>query len=151
MISITFRDEIKSTHSKLFFKKIIYQCLKSTGLEDQIFELSINIVDEENIRELNKKYREKDNTTDVLSFPLQTLDKPITPSNVISGTLDLGDIFISLPVAIKKAQERSITLDNELRFLVVHGFLHLLGYDHERSSKDEKIMFMLQDRILSIL
>ena len=64
------------------------------------------------------------------------------------GIMNLGDIFICLPVAKKYAARENVSLDYKLAFLVVHGFLHLLGYDHEKSTEEKEKMFTLQDKIL---
>ena len=63
----------------------------------------------------------------------------------------LGDIFICLPVAEERAIKEGMVLDFKLAFLIVHGFLHLLGYDHEKSNKEEKKMFAIQNKILNTL
>ena len=95
---------------------------------------SLMITDDENIRMLNKQYRDIDKETDVLSFP--------------SGEDGfLGDIAISLPRAVKQAKMYGHSLEREMAFLTAHGMLHLLGYDHE-NEKDEKEMRDKQREIL---
>lgn len=110
-------------------------------------ELSVTFVDNKDIQELNKEYRKKDEPTDVISFALQegALDQI---SIVESGApLILGDIIISIDKAEEQAREYNHSLERELGFLAVHGFLHLLGYDHMNES-DEKVMFQKQNDIL---
>ena len=102
-------------------------------------ELSITIVSPRRMRELNKKYRGKDKATDVLSFPLWTKRELSTQAKK-HGILDLGDIFINSRDAKKN-----------FLFLTTHGFLHLLGFDHERSHREKKLMFALQDEIITIV
>ena len=97
-------------------------------------EISILLLDDPQIRALNREYREKDKPTDVLSFPM--LDET---SGKIQPQL-LGDIVISVETAEKQAHNRKSALYKELCILLIHGMLHLLGYDHERSKKDEKEM-----------
>ncbi|MEW9667368.1 rRNA maturation RNase YbeY [Ammoniphilus sp. 3BR4] len=97
-------------------------------------EVAITFVGNEQIRELNKQFREKDKPTDVLSFPLEEEDA-------------LGDIIISIPKAREQAEEYDHSFERELGFLSVHGFLHLIGYDHE-TEEEEKEMFGRQDQIL---
>ena len=110
-------------------------------LDDVIF--NVIIVDNDEIHELNKKYRNIDRPTDVISFALEDDDTFIKlPQRV------LGDIYISIDMAIKQANEYGHSLLRELSFLSVHGLLHLLGYDH-MDSNEEKIMFELQERILN--
>ena len=97
-------------------------------------ELTVVFTDDSDIQSLNKRYRDKDYPTDVLSFPD---DDPRY----------LGDIVISLEKASLQAKEYGHTLNDEVAFLVCHGFLHLNGYDHE-TSEEEKEMFSKQNAIL---
>ena len=103
-------------------------------LELQNPEISILLLDDPQIRELNREYRKKDKSTDVLSFPM--LDD--TTENVQPQLL--GDIVISVETAEKQAEKRKCSLYNELSTLLIHGTLHLLGYDHELSKKDAQEM-----------
>jgi probable rRNA maturation factor len=80
----------------------------------------------------------------VLSFPLFDFNDDFQPAVPI----DLGDIFICFPVAKTQAKSLNVSLENELIHLFVHGFLHLLGFDHERSSKDERIMLKWEDHLI---
>jgi probable rRNA maturation factor len=107
-------------------------------------EVAVTIVDNEKIHQLNREYRGIDRPTDVLSFPLWEPDEEW----VIDEEVMLGDIVISLPKAKEQAAEYGHTLARELGFLAVHGFLHLLGYDHE-TEQEEKEMFSRQEEILS--
>ncbi len=96
-------------------------------------ELGLTVVDDEEIRELNARYRGVDSATDVLSFPLQNEgDGFVGPPD---GVLRLGDVVISLPRATEQAEEFGHSLARELGYLFVHGLLHLLGYDHEREDE----------------
>ena len=139
-----------------FFKKIIEVAAKELDLESKKMELSVNLVGEGRIKALNKKYRGRNRVTDVLSFPLissyrKTRGLAITEIGVKSGTSDiinLGDIFICLPVAKKYSIREKVGLDFKLAFLAIHAFLHLMGYDHEKSAEEKDKMFALQDRIL---
>lgn len=128
-----------------FFHRIIEQAILEIGLMLNDVEMSVNLVGEGRIKALNKKYRGRNRVTDVLSFPL--LEK-VDVKSAKNAILSLGDIFICLPVAKKRAAHEGVVLDFKLAFLTVHGFLHLLGYDHEKSSAEKK-MFELQDKILS--
>ena len=147
MLDITFTNSTKhKAFSGSFFKKIILIATKETGLEKKQVGLSVNLVGKAKIRALNKKYRNKDKATDVLSFPLSTGKDVKNKGNAI---LELGDIFICPNVAVHKAREHQNTLKDEMKFLIVHGFLHLLGHDHEQSVAEKKKMFSLQDKILN--
>ena len=104
---------------------------------------SVIIVDNKKIHEINKEYRNIDRETDVISFALED-DKNIIDSPVRV----LGDIYISIDKAKEQANEYGHSLKRELCFLMTHGFLHLLGYDHMKK-EDEDIMFPLQEKILN--
>ncbi|MFK3937633.1 rRNA maturation RNase YbeY [Alkalihalobacillus sp. NPDC078783] len=111
------------------------------------YEVSISFVDDEEIRELNKEHRGKDQGTDVLSFALNEGEDDVVEP--ISGMPNLlGDIIISVPRISLQADDYGHSFERELGFLVVHGFLHLLGYDHLTES-EEKEMFGRQEEILT--
>ena len=105
-------------------------------------QYNVIIIDNERIHQINKEYRNIDRETDVISFALED-DKTINDSPVRV----LGDIYISIDKAKSQAEEYGHSLKRELCFLMTHGFLHLLGYDHMKK-EDEEIMFPLQEKIL---
>jgi probable rRNA maturation factor len=107
-------------------------------------ELSILFTDDDHIAELNRKYRGKDKATNVLAFPM-TGD----PKDVESGML--GDIVISVDTAARESLDAGETTEVTIYRLLVHGLLHLLGYDHERSGKDEKEMSEEEARIAMLI
>lgn len=92
-------------------------------------EISVTIVDDEQIHELNREHRNIDRATDVLSFPLGV--EGVYDINNDTGAQMLGDIVISIEHAVKQADLYGHSLDREIAFLTVHSMLHLLGYDHE--------------------
>ncbi len=108
-------------------------------------ELSILFTNDASVRDLNRHYRGKDKPTNVLSFP-QNGDEE---DNI--ETSMLGDIVISVDTAEREALEMGITPERRIMELLIHGFLHLMGYDHERSEKDENLMFEEEKRLLSII
>ncbi|PPE06411.1 rRNA maturation RNase YbeY [Mesoplasma corruscae] len=108
--------------------------------------LSINFVDSKEALEINKKFRNKTYIPDVLSFPIQMSKQEIE----IVGIQEIGDIFICPEEAHKKSLKYNHTDKEEMAFLIVHGFLHLMGYDHEVNEEQEAIMFKLQDQILNL-
>lgn len=115
--------------------------IKHENLEK--IEFNIIIVDNEKIHKINKEYRGIDRPTDVISFALE--DNKDFPS------LDyriLGDIYISIDKVYEQSKEYNHSIKRELYFLIIHGFLHLLGYDH-MEKEDEKIMFSKQEDILN--
>lgn len=112
-------------------------------------EVSVSFVDNNGIHELNLEYRNVDRPTDVLSFPLG--DDGVYDINQETGAYLLGDIVISLETALKQAEIYGHSLEREIGFLTVHSMLHLLGYDHETSKLDERIMREKEEAILSQL
>lgn len=124
-----------------FLNKIIDRALKKLKLKNVVF--SIILVDDITMKDLNNNYRHLNKTTDVLSFALEDNDK-----NVNYDLRLLGDVYISIPQMIKQANEFKHGEEKELSFLVVHGLLHLLGYDHI-DEVDEKDMFDLQEEIIN--
>ena len=117
--------------------------LAAAGLRDA--DLSILLVGERAMRSLNRRYRGKGRTTDVLSFPLREGEGTVVPH------LLLGDIVISVPVALRQAREAGHPLLAEIDRLLVHGFLHLLGYDHERGGAEERRMRARERRLREAL
>lgn len=107
--------------------------------------VSVVLTDNKHIHEINKTYRNIDRETDVISFAFMDNDE-----NIKSDITDLGEIYISLEKAHSQAEDYNHSFEREICFLLVHGLLHLLGYDH-MNEKDEKEMFGLQDEILSSL
>ena len=93
-------------------------------------EVSLAFVGEQAIRTLNRKFMKKDRPTDVLSFPLGEKGP--------DGKFYLGDIVIAVPVAFRQARAKGHSLDKELRLLAIHGFLHLLGFDHSAGIEEEE-------------
>ncbi len=128
-----------------FFKEITQKAIRKLGLKGKNIELSINLVGEDRIKALNKKYLGKNRVTDVLSFPI---NGKVSKKPVDNGIIALGDIFICLPVAKRSALKEGTSLGSKLALLTVHGLLHLMGYDHEKSRKEAEKMFKLQEEIL---
>ncbi len=162
MLDLVYQNLTKDEElQKGFFISILEIVVGELELKDKNIEVSISLVDEGKIRELNNKYRHKDEVTDVLSFPMQSfrLHRPERakrfeePFDHAQGprsnakAFDLGDIFICLPFAKKEAKSENVSIDKKLAQLAVHGFLHLLGHDHEKSEEAEK-MFGLEKKIL---
>jgi len=103
-------------------------------------DLNVIFVDDQKIHALNKTYRHKDQPTDVLSFSyLDRLDPSATPT--------LGEVFISVPTAKKQAPLYNNDLNQEIEKLIVHGVLHIFGYDHEVEA-DYRVMAAMEDKIL---
>ena len=164
-IELVFKNHTsQKTLGHSFFKKNLEAAAKELKLNKD-FSISVNLVGEKRIQALNKKYRNKNKPTDVLSFSmiedsnLETRNKrQVRKSNFLnlshitcrmSLIVDVGDIFVCLSIAKSKAKRENITIKQKLAQLVVHGFLHLQGYEHEKSEKDAKKMFLLEKKILS--
>lgn len=113
-------------------------------------EVSVSFVNNNEIKNLNKIYRDKDVSTDVLSFPLTDADGT-AEINQETGAVLLGDIVISLETAVKQAANYGHSLEREIGFLTVHSMLHLLGYDHETSLLDQRIMREKEESVLEKL
>ncbi|MCR5349217.1 MAG: rRNA maturation RNase YbeY [Bacilli bacterium] len=112
------------------------------------YEVDVSLVNEKQIREINRDYRNIDRVTDVISFAFNDDDSDL---GRIQGDVPriLGEVFICVPRALEQAKEIGNTDERELQFLFVHGLLHLLGYDHMKK-EDEDVMFPLQEEILRI-
>ena len=112
-------------------------------------ELSLTLVRNPEMKELNAKYRGVDRATDVISFAINDEEDLTLPAELQAELpLDLGDLFISLDKVKEQALFLGHSADREFGFLLVHGFLHLNGYDHETPA-DEAAMFSLQEAILT--
>jgi len=121
-------------------RRVLATLLRRAGRPDA--ELSVVFVGDRAMRSLNRRYRGKDRTTDVLSFPMREGAYQDIQSHV------LGDIVISIPTAEKQARAAGTAFPREIDRLLVHGLLHLLGYDHERSPTDEKTMRRMESLYL---
>ena len=107
-------------------------------------ELSVLLCDDATIHALNRDYRHKDKPTDVLAFAMREGDG----AELAGDTL--GDVVISLETATRQARERKVTARDEVRMLLVHGILHLLGWDHQTDAEDKR-MRAETDRLLALL
>jgi probable rRNA maturation factor len=114
-------------------------------------ELAVNLCGNGRIRKLNKNYRQKDKSTDVLSFPVHESLRENAFVGFSYDVLNLGDIFICREVATRQAKEFGISYQSEIVHLLIHGLLHLCGYDHEISNTEEKIMFSLEDKLMKAI
>ena len=122
-------------------EKVLYSAMEKENLKDTSFNLII--VDNDYIHELNKNYRGIDRETDVITFALEDED------TLVIGDKEriLGDIYISIDRARSQAIDYGHSFLRELSFLAVHGFYHLLGYDHQ-TKEDEEVMFKKQEEVL---
>lgn len=145
-IKWTIRLEITTRSPKLSDEKIrstITKILKTTrpiklSLSRKC-EVGVIITDDKSIKSLNKKYRGKNKPTDVLSFSM------IEGEHLLAESPNLGDLVISLPTAVKQSVSYDVNLYQELLRLMIHGLLHLLGYDHENVTKQEARKMQLEE------
>lgn len=119
-------------------RSLANRILQSIGEREAL--LSLEIVGDDRMRRLNRTFRHRDNTTDVLAFA--TREGPGPPSAL------LGDVVISLPQAIRQARRHQQGVDHELAVLLIHGILHLCGYDHERSEPEARRMTRRERAVL---
>ena len=114
------------------------------------YEVDVNLVNDEEIHQINRDYRNVDRITDVISFAFNDDGSSLGMIKDEEIPHLLGEIFICIPQALRQAKEIGNSDERELSFLFVHGLLHLLGYDHMKE-EDAKIMLPLQDEILNIV
>ena len=129
---------------------MVKESLGAHGVDTEV-ELSLLITDDATVRDLNKKYRGKDKTTDVLSFALEADKRGGAAAGFVmppGEMVHLGEVIVSYPQAAKQEAERKRAVEGELALLVVHGVLHLLGYDHDKPAR-EREMRSLEQRVLS--
>ena len=140
---MSLRRDVLSRKFKSHITKII-PILEAFSLKDlkrcgaTSLSMNLTICGDKRMRTLNRSYRNLDKTTDVLSFSLY--DDLRSGQETLFGPVELGDIFISWPKVLKQANEFKVSPEQELIHLIVHGYLHLLGYDHELSQKEEILM-----------
>ena len=149
MYEIIYKDvEINPQYDEVI-KRVIEQCYKEENIEDSKLIITITLTNSENIKKINKQYRNIDRPTDVLSFPM--FEKEELKSKIAAKDYKhedvLGDIVISLEKVKEQAEEYGHSFERELSYMVVHGFYHLMGYDHieeadkvEMRAKEEAVL-----------
>ena len=146
-MDVLFENNTNEEINYKLIEKVISEALRYEGVNDNT-EVSVTIVDNEEIRKINNKFRNIDRATDVLSFPLIDFDNESLPDD--GSKIYLGDIIISIERAKEQAKEYGHSIDREIGFLTAHSILHLLGYDH-MVPEEEKEMFAKQEEILNNL
>ena len=141
MIEINYNNIEELPNEEVLIKKVVQAVLENEGVKHDL-DIYITLTNNEEIHKINKEYRNIDRETDVITFRLADYEEVIYDRIMV-----LGDIYISLDKARSQSIEYGHSYLRELSFLVIHGFLHLLGYDH-MNEEDEKIMFKLQEDIL---
>lgn len=136
-VKVTISDEQNKVKLPSGIRMLIRRCCTAVLVNEKFedfAEVSVTIVDDEQIHELNKKHRNIDRSTDVLSFPLG--ENGVYDINYETGAKQLGDIVISIEHAIAQSELYGHSLNREIGFLTVHSMLHLLGYDHENGGME---------------
>lgn len=142
--------EKASSELKCLVKAAIYAALEYEDFEKSA-ELSVTFTDNEGIREINLENRDIDAPTDVLSFPMMSIEDHDADIDRSNGAVMLGDIVLNLERARAQAAEYGHSYTREVAFLTVHSVLHLLGYDHLTSEEDDRDMRARQDAVLDMM
>lgn len=156
MIEVKYKNTSKMPREEKLVKKIVENVLKEENI-NVLYEVYILFTNNDRIQEINREHRQIDKPTDVLSFPMydkeeidgyRKIDKEENSKEV--HPIILGDIIISVEKVAEQANEYGHTYDRELAYLVVHGMLHILGYDHINAN-DKKKMRQKEEEILQKL
>ena len=151
-LKVMIRNNQREVKIPVGLRLLIRKCCQAVLAEESFennAEVSVSFVNNAEIRRLNRIYRDKDKSTDVLSFPLG--ENGIYDINNETGASLLGDVVISMETAVKQAHIYGHSLEREVGFLTVHSMLHLLGYDHETSALEAAKMHEKEEIILESL
>ena len=152
MCEIIYEDVEPNEEYEKTIKKVLEECYKTENLTNSKLIITITLTTPEKIRQINNEYRQIDKATDVLSFPMfekSELDEKIKKQEFLHEDV-LGDIIISVQKVEEQAKEYGHSFERELSYMVVHGFYHLMGYDHIEE-KDKIIMRQKEENVLSKL
>ena len=152
MCEIIYEDVQPNEQYESTIKKVLKECYEVENLVNSKLIVTVTFTTPENIRKINNKYRNIDRATDVLSFPMfekDELDKKIKEQDFICEDV-LGDIIISVEKVEEQAKEYGHSFERELSYMVVHGFYHLMGYDH-MNDEDKKAMREKEEKVLKSL
>lgn len=154
-VQVEFVDIEEKEEYKELIERVVNTCFKEENLIYTNLYLNVILTNPENIRKANKEYRNIDKETDVLSFPMfqkqeieELIEKSKTEEQVVEDVL--GDIIISIPRVEEQAKDYGHSFERELAYMIVHGFYHLMGYDHIKE-EDKKIMRPKEEYILNKL
>ena len=150
-VEIVYNDIEKNENYEKIINKVVEECFKNENMDGLKLYISITLTTPKDIKELNKKYRNIDKETDVLSFPIfekEELQSLIKTKYDIDDCI--GDVIISIDKVKEQAEEYGHSFERELSYMCVHGFYHLMGYDHIES-KDKILMRAKEDEVLNKL
>ena len=149
MFEVLYKDIEENKLYEKLIEKVLTKCFEEEHLENSHLCITVTLTNPENIREINKEYRNIDRSTDVLSFPMfekEELDEKIKKNDFEHEDM-LGDIIISIERVEEQAKEYGHSFERELSYMLVHGFYHLMGYDHIKEEdklkmrpKEEKVL-----------
>lgn len=146
---IEYLDLEKNEEYEQTIQKVLIECFEVEGLQDSNLYISITLTNPENIKKLNKQYRNIDKETDVLSFPMFEKNE-LEFAKKVEHEEALGDIIISVRKVKEQATEYGHSFERELAYMIVHGFYHLMGEDH-MEEEEKKIMREKEEKVLSKL
>ena len=148
-VEIEYLDIAEKKEYETIINSVIEACFKIEKLNELDLYVSIILTNPENIKKINKEYRNIDKETDVLSFPMFEKDE-INNLNNLNHEEVLGDIVISIQKVQNQAVEYGLSFERELSYMVVHGFYHLMGEDHIKE-EDKKIMREKEEKVLTLI
>lgn len=152
MFNISYLDTTENSDYEDIILKVLKKCFEIEHLPEEKLLVSVTLTTPENIKRLNKKFRNIDNETDVLSFPMfekEEINYMIENNNWRQEDI-LGDMVISIQKVQEQAIEYGHSFERELSYMVVHSFYHLIGYDHIKE-KDKKVMRPKEEYVLNEL
>jgi len=152
MYEILYEDIDENKEYEKIIEKVLSRCFEEENLQNSKLNITITLTTPENIKRINKEYRKVEKATDVLSFPM--FEKDELDSKIKNKDFEYEDILGDIVISIEKVKEQAIeyehSFERELSYMVVHGFYHLMGYDHIKE-EDKKIMRPKEDKILNEL
>ena len=152
MYEIVYEEIEEKKQYEQIIKKVLTKCFQEEGLQSSKLSITVTLTNPQKIRKINKEYRKIDQETDVLSFPIfekDELEEKIRNNDFVHEDM-LGDIIISMEKVQEQAKEYEHSFERELSYMLVHGFYHLMGYDHIEEN-DKKIMRAKEEKILTSL
>ena len=152
MFEVQYIDIQEKKEYEEIIKKVVKECFETEKLTDSKMYINIILTTSKNIKEYNKKYRNIDKETDVLSFPMfekEELEEKIKNEDFENIDI-LGDMIISIPKVEEQAKEYGHSFERELAYMVVHSFYHLMGYDH-MTEEDKSVMRAKEENVLNKL
>lgn len=152
MYEIIYQDVEEKKEYEEVIKKVLTKCFQEENIENSKLCITITLTTPEHIRRINQEYRNIDKATDVLSFPMfekDELEEKIVNQDFMHEDM-LGDIVISIEKVEEQAKEYGHSFERELSYMIVHGFYHLMGYDHIKE-EDKKKMRPKEEKILNEL